>query len=99
MQDTLTFLAGLRRPRLLISAARLGAAEYRRERHLQRVLGYGAVPRGNAALMRLVALEQDLEERRRSDDAGYSLVRHLDILIAMIGEAQLLRATQRPTAT
>jgi len=33
---------------------------------------------------------------RRSDDAAYSLTRHLDILIAMVGEACLLKATPAP---
>lgn len=92
MQDILSMLNTLRRPRLLIRAARIGAQEYRRERHLQRLLGYGALPRPAAALMRLMEIERSMNEQRNGDDAGYSLTRHLDILIAMMGEAQLLRA-------
>ena len=93
MQDVLSMLNTLRRPRLLIRAARIGAQDYCRNRHLQRLLGYGALPRPAAALMRLIELERALDEQRRDDDAGYSLTRHLDILIAMTGEAQLLRAS------
>ena len=93
MQDVLSMLNALRRPRLLIRAARIGAQEYCRDRHLRRLLGYGALPRPAAALMRLIELERGQDEQRRDDDAGYSLTRHLDILIAMMGEAQLLRAT------
>ena len=77
----------------MIRAARIGAQEYCRDRHLRRLLGYGALPRPAAALMRLIELERGQDEQRRDDDAGYSLTRHLDILIAMMGEAQLLRAT------
>lgn len=95
MLDVLSMLGSLRRPRLLIRAARIGASEYRRERHLQRILGYGAVPRSAAALLRLIEIEQDHNQRRKEGDAGYSLARHLDVLIAMMGEANLLRASQR----
>ena len=92
MQDVLSILNNLRRPRLLIRAARAGALEYSRKRHLQRLLGYGAMPRTGPALMRLIELERGLNEQRKNDDAGYSLPRHLDVLIAIMGEAQLLRA-------
>lgn len=93
MQDLLTMLNTMRRPRLLIRAARIGALEYRRDRHLQRLLGYGALPRPAVALMRLMEEERDLNDQRRNNEAGYTLPHHLDILIAMMGEAQLLRAT------
>ena len=92
MQDLLSMMASLRRPRLLVRAARCGAAEYRRDRHLQRLLGYGALPRPAIALMRLMDIERELDHQRRSDDTAYSLVRHIDILIAMMGEAQLIRS-------
>ena len=94
MQDLLSMLNTLRRPRLLIRAARLGAQDYSRNRHLQRLLGYGTLPRYAPALMRLIEIEGVHNEQRRNSDAGYSLPRHLDILIAMMGEAQLLRASR-----
>ncbi|MFC4671741.1 DUF6477 family protein [Seohaeicola nanhaiensis] len=94
MQDILTILNRLRRPRLLIRAARIGAREYSRDRHLRRLLGYTTLPRPASALLRLMDLERDLDDRRRQDDAGYSLSRHLDLLIAMMGEAQLVAATR-----
>ncbi|UWQ89627.1 hypothetical protein K3727_12430 [Rhodobacteraceae bacterium M382] len=94
MQDILSMLSSLRRPRLLIRAARIGARDYCRTRHLQRLLGYGAIPRPAAALMRLVELEREMDDARRAEEAGYSLTRHLDLLIAMMGEAQVLKATR-----
>lgn len=96
MQDLTTMLSTLRRPRLLIRAARHGVQEYSRDRHLPRILGYGTLPRPAATLMRLMELEREVDEQRRSDDAGYSVIRHLDLLIAMMGEAQLLRASRAP---
>ena len=93
MQDLLTMLNTLRRPRLLIRAARIGAQDYSRDRHLRRLLGYGTLPRPASALMRLIDIERELDSLRCGEDAGYSLSRHLDILIAMVGETQLLVAS------
>lgn len=77
-------------------AVRIGADDYRRERHLQRLLGFGGLPRHSAALLRLMEIEHDLDMMRRSDDAAYWLTRHLDIPIAMVGEARLLKAAATP---
>ena len=45
-----------------------------------------------AALLQLLEMEVALNDQRQSEDAGYSLTRHVDILIAMMGEARLLAA-------
>ena len=92
MQDILTRLNALKRPGLMMRAARIGAQDYRRTAHLPRLLGYGALPKHGAALMQLMELESGLEAQRKSADAGYSLIRHIDVLIAMVGEARVLRA-------
>ena len=99
MQDLMSMLNSLHRPRLLVRAARLGAQDYRRDRHLQRILGYGALPRTAVALVRLMELERGLNDQRLDDDAGYSLPRHVDVLIAMMGEAQLMRASHPVAVT
>ena len=92
MQDIISKLQALHRPRLLMRAARIGSEEYRRESHLQRVLGYGPLPRHGPALMRLMDIEADLNDKRKSDDADYSLITHVDVLIAMVAEARTLRS-------
>lgn len=94
MQDILGMLSNLRRPRLLIRTARIGAQDYNRTRHLQRILGYGSLPRPAPALFRLMELEREIDVMRREDNAGYSLQRHLDLLIAMMGEVQILQAAR-----
>ena len=94
MQDIMSMLNELRRPRLLIRAARHGMQDYNRSRHLPRILGYGARPRPAVAVMRLLDAESALNDQRLTGDAAYSLPRHLDVLIALMGEARLLRATQ-----
>ncbi|SEK92476.1 hypothetical protein SAMN05421666_3131 [Roseovarius nanhaiticus] len=98
MHDILKALDTLRRPRLLIRAARIGAAEYRREAHLRRHFGYGTLPRSAAALARLVEMEEALNDQRKTGtngfSGGYSATRHVEILIAMMGEARILRSTR-----
>ncbi len=96
MLDLLSLLHTIRRPRLLIRAARFGMDDYRRDIHLPRLLGHGRQPRSGAALARLIEMEADLNDLRKENAAGYSPVRHVEILIAMMGEAQILRAATRP---
>ena len=95
MQDILSMLHALRRPSLLMRAARIGAEDYSRATHLPRLLGYGVLPRHGAALMRLMEIEANLNDQRTGGDTSYSLVKHVDILIAMVGEARVLRTSHQ----
>ncbi|MFW8593003.1 DUF6477 family protein [Cribrihabitans neustonicus] len=90
MQDLYSRLTALRRPRLLSRSARLGAQSYCRKRDLPRVLGYGPLPRPAEAALQLMELEQGMEESRQRGEAGYSLIRHVELLIALAGEAEYL---------
>jgi len=92
MQDLLSMLNKLHRPRLLMRAAKIGAEEYRRTTHLPRILGFGLLPRHGTALLKLMEIEAELNAQRKIGDAGYSLVRHVDVLIAMVGEARFLKS-------
>ncbi|MGC1505726.1 MAG: DUF6477 family protein [Sulfitobacter sp.] len=94
MQDILSMLNRLHRPRLMMRAARIGAEDYRRAAHLPRLLGYGVLPRHGAALITLIDMEAAFEEQRTQSDASYSLIRHLDVLIAMVAEARIMRNLQ-----
>ena len=96
MQDILSILQTLHRPQLLMRAARIGAVEYRRSAHLPRLLGYGRTPKTAAALLKLIEYEDEdqLNIQRKSGESAYNLVRHLDVLIAIVGEARILRASQ-----
>ena len=98
MQDVTTMLKTLKRPGLLMRAARLGAEEYRRSVHMPRLVGYGTLPRHNAALLQLMEIEATLDAQRRSEDSAYSLLRHIDVLIAIVGEARIMRAAQSAAA-
>lgn len=94
MQDILSMLNALHRPKLMMRAARIGAQSYRRTTHLSRLLGYGTLPRHGQALMKLIEMEAMLEDQRLGADANYNLIRHIDVLIAMVAEARVLRAAQ-----
>jgi hypothetical protein len=89
MPDTWTSLATLRRPRLLMRAARFGLAEYRRDRDLRRLVPMVASP--EETVPRLMSQEERLEATRLKGDASYSAARHIEVLIALLGEAQFLR--------
>ncbi len=93
MQDLMTMITTLHRPRMLTRAAKFGARHYNRDRHLQRIFGYGSLPGSGQTLLRLMEMEKEVNEQRKEDDAAYSLVRHLDLLIALLGEAQLYQAS------
>lgn len=82
-------LAQMRRPRLLIRAARFGVADYRRDRDLRRLIGRSAPPED--ALRLLIRAEHQMEENRRRGEATYSIAQHIEVLIALVAEARLSR--------
>lgn len=90
MQDILGRLSALRRPPLLVRAARIGAQEYRRDAHLARALGETPPTRTASALMSLLELEGMLNAARKRGVAEYSPSRHVEVLSAMMAEAQLM---------
>lgn len=89
MSDFRVMLSNLRRPRLLMRAARFGLGEYRRERDLRRLVQTATSP--EVTVPQLIAVEERLEATRVAGDASYSVARHIDVLIALLAEAQLLR--------
>ena len=90
MTDFRTLLADLRRPRLLIRAARFGVVDYRRDRDLRRLINASPRATPETALPQLFSAEEQLEKTRRAGDATYSISQHIELLIAMIAEARLL---------
>ncbi|MDR7125265.1 DUF6477 family protein [Pseudotabrizicola sp. 4114] len=84
MSDFRTLLADLRRPRLLMHAARFGVADYRRDRDLKRLISLPASP--EATMRQLLTQEDKLEQNRQRGDAAYSITRHIEVLIALLAE-------------
>lgn len=89
MSDYSNILSDLRRPGLLMRAVRFGLADYSRGRLLKRLVpGESLTER---IVPRLIEAEARLEEIRRSGDASYSVSDHVEVLVALIAEARLMR--------
>jgi len=83
----------LRRPKLLLRAARIAAAGYRRDRDLSRILK-GSEPRDSKRLLpKLAEIEAHMEEARSEGDSTYSISRHVEVLAVILAE---LRRLPRP---
>ena len=82
----------LRRPRLLIRAAREGQAGWRRERDLPRLLRADHCPSPGRALARLRAEEDMLNGARLARSADYNLRRHVLLMIAILAEMRVAAA-------
>ncbi len=93
MTDPQTLMSSLRRPRLLVRAARLGLQDYSRDRCLRRLMPGETPPKPGQAFHALVEREREINETRREGSAAYSVARHIELLIALIDEARL--AVQR----
>ena len=75
------------RPKLLIETARIGARLYRRERDLPGAIpGLSTEPRGRI-VARLRDAEWQCEELRRRRSPAYRSGKHVQILSALIAEA------------
>ena len=88
MTDFRTILSNLRRPRLLIRAARFGLEDYRRDRDLRRLLSIATSP--ERSVPQLFAEEERLEQIRQTGNLSYPVTRHIEVLVALMAEVQLL---------
>ena len=93
MLDITTRIATLTRPSLLARAARFGVDDYRRNVHLGRILQSDTLPRHGQALVQLLEKEAEMNDARERDAASYRTALHVNVLIAILGEAYLMRAT------
>jgi len=95
MTDPMPLLSTMRRPSLLIRAARFALAEYNRERDLRRIIRSPSALPPAQALKSLISEESRQEEKRVNGDAAYSATRHIDLLVALIAEARLVMRQAR----
>ncbi|MEO1454552.1 MAG: DUF6477 family protein [Pseudomonadota bacterium] len=91
MTDPVETAKKLRRPGLLVRAAKLGATEYDRAKELRRLIPGVSVPNPNKAIELLLDQEQELETIRTLGDASYSVMRHVRVMIALMAEVHLAR--------
>ncbi|MBC9245771.1 hypothetical protein H4P12_03365 [Paracoccus sp. 11-3] len=91
--------SGLRRPRMLIRAAREGQSGWRRERDLPRLLRSDGCPKPGTCLQRLRAEEEMQNAARLERRADYDLHRHVLLMIAILAEMRAAIATVAVPAT
>ncbi|MBL4812511.1 MAG: hypothetical protein JKX69_09205 [Rhodobacteraceae bacterium] len=96
MQDLLSMISHLDRPKILVQAARFGVNDYRRGKHLTRLLQCGSAPRPGNAVIQLMEREHDMNALRVCSAPDYSIAGHIELLIALLGEARMLRAALPP---
>jgi hypothetical protein len=90
MNDPIARLTSVRRPRILVRAARAGVTDYRRDRDLKRFMRNPKAVSSDAVFGTLLAEEARLEDVRTRGDATYSAQRHVAVLTALIAEARHL---------
>ncbi len=90
MTNTNSILATLRRPKLLVRAARHGLSDYNRKRDLARLTGQSPRAHTKTIVENLIVQEEHLEEVRKSGDATYRVSRHIELLVALMAECRLL---------
>jgi hypothetical protein len=95
MLDIQSRLARLQRPKILINAARFGLDDYTRGTHLSRISKNDPAPKPGPAIMQLLEIEYGLNEERLQKRSTYFVARHVDVMIALMAEAQALQASQR----
>jgi hypothetical protein len=93
MEDVLTMLSRLKRPTLLIRTARHGLQDYNRIVHLRRLLKTEALPGPGQAIVRLMELEAIVDQLRVAKRAEYSVARHIEMIVAMMCEARILKTS------
>ena len=93
MEDVLTQVSRLKRPALLVRTARHGIQAYNRVVHLRRSLKTETLPGPGQAIVKLMELEVVMNAQRLEHRAEYSVARHVELLVAIMSEAQILKAS------
>lgn len=98
MTDFAPVIAALRRPKILVRAARCGLSDYRRDRDLKRILRLPRAAASAHAMSTLLAEESRLEAIRAAGEATYSLQRHVAVLTALLAEALAVQSRSAAVA-
>ena len=96
MSDLISLVNSLRRPRLLLNAAKIGLRDYNQEKALKRISSTQSGSSPKATVCALINAEDTMEQARQSGDASYVPSKHVEVFIALLGEMR--RLCQPPTA-
>ena len=96
MKDINSYINDLKRPSLLVRAARHGIDSYDRNRHLGKYVDLTPLPGPGVALMKLFEIEREQNTARKLKSGTYAPADHINMLVAIMAEAQLWRASRQP---
>ena len=82
-------LSNLKRPKIIIKAAKIASQTYRRSRDLSRVLGYSHPALNSSIHQQLFDLEHSINQKRCLGDASYDLKTHVQVLSALLAEVSV----------
>ena len=94
MQDLLTQAMRLKRPDLLVRAARFGLDDYCRDRDLRRCLKTEMLPSPARALVELLQIEKQINSERCDRLGTYRAATHIAVLTAIMAETQAFLETR-----
>ena len=94
MQDLLSQAMRLKRPDLLVRAARFGLDDYSRDRDLRRCLKTEMLPSPGRALVELLQIEKQINSERVDRTGTYLARVHIAVLTAIMAETQAFRDTR-----
>jgi len=99
MKDIMSQISQLKRPNLLVRAARFGIDDYCRTRHLPRFIDKSPLPTPGQALVGLLDYEKAMNADRIAANGSYDAPRHIQLLVAIMAEARLYQETRQATLT
>jgi len=79
-------LAGMRRPQILLEAARIGGKSYRRDDILRRIFKTKRPGQQRALVLALIERESEFESLRHLGDGSYLAMKHVQIMTALLAE-------------
>ncbi|MGB0960212.1 MAG: DUF6477 family protein [Halocynthiibacter sp.] len=85
--DVFSVLETMKRPKILMLAARHRVADYTRDKDLRKLTRTDYMPGPSEALLLLISLEKSMNHKRVEQDGTYNVYRHVDVLGAILGEA------------
>ena len=94
MEDVLTQITRLKRPTLLVRTARHGIEDHNRLIHLRRLLQIDNLRSPGKAVVKLMELETILNDQRVDRRAEYSVARRIELIVALMYEARILKASK-----
>ena len=90
MHDIFSQLKLMKRPKLLIRAAKFAVGDYKRGKHLKQVFPGAPLSDDQIILASLFNLEAEIDSGRKAGRADYSVSHHVNVLAAIMAEAQML---------